>query len=98
MTETETTATEALAPDPVATRNKLLRVKRQLVEIEAGQRFIRSISDVAPVAAVRKALPASHFVGIDVQIDIARLADALTEDVAELAEVLRETPADQSQA
>src|SRR4051812_24790257 len=93
MNDQPTVAAEPVAPDPVATRNKLLRVMRQVVEIKAGQRFIRSIAD-EPAADKPPARPASYFLGIDVQVDLQHLADELAGSVNELAEILRETPAD----
>ena len=93
MTDTETselTAELPPAPEDVlfATRNKLLRVMRQVVEMKAGICFIRSI----PSDASKPARPASYFVGLDVEVDLQRLADELVDGVADLAATLKMQP------
>jgi hypothetical protein len=86
MTDTEVQiSAPAIEQDPVATRNKLLRVMRQVVEIKAGIRFMRSI----PEDASKGARPASYFVGVDIEIDLQRLADELVTSVDELARILK---------
>jgi hypothetical protein len=99
MTDTsiaELTADVAPAPADVlvATRNKLLRVMRQVVEMKAGIRFIRSIPDEP--AASRPARPASYFVGLDVEVDLQRLAYELATSVDELAGILAPGPSEPS--
>jgi hypothetical protein len=82
---------EAAEPEPAtpaerlqAARNKLLGAMRLLDELKVAAR-----AGGPPEGAKRPAVPASWFVGPEIETDIERIADELETKVEELANLLR---------
>jgi hypothetical protein len=80
-------ATEPEPPTPaerlLAARNKLLRVKRGLEVLKAARR-----PSGPPVGEGRPSVPASHFVGPEIETDLERLAAELETSFEELVALL----------
>lgn len=67
----------------LATRNGLLRALRRLEQVKATARSTRP-----PQGEERRVLPASHFLGLEVETDLERLAEELERSVEDLATLL----------